>query len=67
MVFGAFTQALKRAKISHKVVDYVEKDKFAVRSYNAINNTNYEPQDISKWNKDIKVDFIMHGSCCQRF
>lgn len=59
---GAFTQALKRIKIPFDIVDYVEKDKAAVRSYNAINGTNFEPQDITEWNKDVEVDFIMHGS-----
>lgn len=63
---GAFTKALKKAKIPFEIVDYVEKDESAVRSYNAINNMEFEPQDISKWNKDIEVDFIMHGSPCQR-
>ena len=59
---GSMTQAFKRIKIQYEIVDYVEKDKFAVRSYNAMNNTNFEKQDITKWNKDIEVDFIMHGS-----
>lgn len=59
---GAFTQALKRIKIPFDIVDYVEKDKAAVRSYNAINGTYFEPRDITKWDKNIEVDFIMHGS-----
>ena len=54
---GACTKALKRLEIPHKVVDYVEIDKYAVKSYNAINGTNFEPQDICKWDKDIEVDF----------
>ena len=62
---GALTKAFKRLGIPHKVVDYVEIDKYAVASYNAINGTNFEPQDICEWNKDIKVDLIMHGSPCQ--
>ena len=56
---GACTQALKRLGID------VEIDKYAVASYNAINGTNFEPQDITKWDKDIEVDLIMHGSPCQ--
>jgi DNA (cytosine-5)-methyltransferase 1 len=64
---GACTKALKRLEIPHKVVDYVEIDKYAVASYNAINGTNFEPQDICEWNKDIEVDLIMHGSPCQDF
>ena len=64
---GALTQALKRTGIPHKIVDYVEIDKYAVASYNAMNGTNYEPQDICNWDKDIEVDLIMHGSPCQDF
>ena len=64
---GACTKALKRLNIPHKIVDYVEIDKYAVKSYNAINETNFEPQDITKWDKDIDVDLIMHGSPCQDF
>ena len=64
---GAVRKALIRQNIPHKVVDYVEIDEFAVKSYNAVYGTNFEPQDISKWDKDIDVDFIMHGSPCQDF
>ena len=64
---GACTKAFKRLGIPIEVVDYVEIDKYAVASYNAINGTSFEPQDITKWNKDIDVDFIMHGSPCQDF
>lgn len=64
---GACSKALKRLKIDFEVVDYVEIDKYAVRSYNAIHGTNFEPQDITKWDKDIEVDLIMHGSPCQDF
>ena len=62
---GACTQALKHLGIDVEVVDYVEIDKYAVASYNAINGTNFEPQDICVWDKDIDVDLIMHGSPCQ--
>lgn len=64
---GACSAALKRLGIDFEVVDYVEIDKYAVASYNAINNTDFEPQDITKWDKDIEVDLIMHGSPCQDF
>ena len=64
---GACTQAFKRLGIPFEVADYVEIDKYAVKSYNAINDTNFETQDITKWDKDIEVDFIMHGSPCQDF
>ena len=45
----------------------MEIDKYACKSYNAINGTDFKPQDICEWDKDIKVDFIMHGSPCQDF
>lgn len=64
---GAIRKAFERLDIPFEVVDYVEIDEFAVKSYNAMFGTNFEPQDISKWNKDIDVDLIMHGSPCQDF
>ena len=57
---GACSKAFKRLGIDIEIADYVEIDKYAVKSYNAINGTNFEPQDITKWDKDIEVDFIMH-------
>ena len=64
---GACSKALERLGIDYEIEDYVEIDKYAVKSFNAIHNTNFEPQDICEWNKDIEVDFIMHGSPCQDF
>ena len=64
---GACSKAFERLGIEHEIVDYVEIDKYAVKSFNAVHRTNFEPQDITKWNKDIDVDFIMHGSPCQDF
>lgn len=64
---GACTKALKRLGIDVEIVDYVEIDKYAVSSYNAINDTNFEPQDITTWDKDVEVDLIMHGSPFQDF
>lgn len=64
---GACSKALTRLGIEHEIVDAVEIDKYAIRSFNAIHGTNFEPQDITQWDKDIKVDLIMHGSPCQDF
>ncbi len=65
---GAPEQALQRLGIELDMVDYVELDKFAVKSYNAINGANYTPQDIQNWNHNgDKVDMIVHGSPCQSF
>lgn len=64
---GACSSALTKLGIEYEIVDYVEIDKYAVKSYNAIHGTNFEPQDITTWDKDIEVDLIMHGSPCQDF
>ncbi len=62
---GACSKALERMCIEHEIADAVEIDKFAIKSFNAIHNANFEPQDICEWDKDIEVDLIMHGSPCQ--
>ena len=64
---GACSKALERLGIDYEIADYVEIDKYAVMSFNAIHNTNFSPQDICNWDKDIDVDLIMHGSPCQDF
>ena len=64
---GACSKALERLNIQYEIADYVEIDKFAVKSFNQMHNTNYEPQDITKWDKQMDVDLIMHGSPCQDF
>ena len=67
MEFGACSKALKNLNIEYELVDYVEIDKHAVDSYNAIHNTSFVPQDVCKWDKNINADLIMHGSPCQDF
>jgi DNA (cytosine-5)-methyltransferase 1 len=64
---GAPRRALERLNLDFKVLDYVEIDKFAVKSYNAIYGENYKPQDIREWDKDLNADIIFHGSPCQDF
>lgn len=64
---GACSKALTNLGIEHEIVDLVEIDKYAVKSFNAVHGTDFEPQDITKWDKDIDVDLIMHGSPCQDF
>lgn len=64
---GACSKALTNLGIEHEIVDSVEIDKYAVQSFNAVHGTNFEPQDITKWDKDIEADLIMHGSPCQDF
>lgn len=64
---GACSIALKKIGIDLEIVDAVEIDKYAIESFNAIHETNFEPQDICTWDKDIEVDLITHGSPCQDF
>lgn len=64
---GACSKALEKLGIDYEIADYVEIDKYAVKSFNAMHNTNFEPQDICEWDKNIDVDLIMHGSPCQDF
>ena len=64
---GACSKALSRLGIEHEIVDAVEIDKYAIQSFNAVHGTNFEPQDITTWDKDLEVDLIMHGSPCQDF
>lgn len=64
---GACSKALTNIGVEHEIVDAVEIDKYAIKSFNAIHGTNFEPQDITKYDKDIDVDLIMHGSPCQDF
>ena len=61
---GACSKALKNIGIDVEIVDAVEIDKYAIKTFNAVHNTNFEPQDITKWDKDIEVDLITHGSPC---
>lgn len=64
---GAASKALERLGIDFEIVDAVEIDKYAIKSFNAIHGTNFEPQDICEWDKSINVDLIIHGSPCVDF
>lgn len=64
---GACSKALTNLGVEHEIVDLVEINRFAVASFNAVHGTSFEPQDITKWDKDVEVDLIMHGSPCQDF
>lgn len=64
---GACSKALENIGFDVDIVDAVEIDKFAIKSFNAIHGTSFKPQDITKWDKDVDVDLIMHGSPCQDF
>lgn len=63
---GACTSALKKLGVNTQLIDYVEIDKCAVKSFNAMNQTNFEPQDITKWDKNFEnIDLIIGGFPCQ--
>jgi len=64
---GAPRKALQNLGIDFEVLDYVEFDKYAVKSYNALYNENFEPQDIRNFNKQVEADLLIHGSPCQSF
>ena len=64
---GACSKALERLGVDYEIADYVEIDKYAVKSFNAIHNTNFATQDITNWNKDLDVDLIMHRKSLSGF
>lgn len=65
---GACSKALENLDFDIEIVDAVEIDKYAIKSFNAIHNTNFVVQDICKWDKNLKdIDIITHGSPCQDF
>lgn len=64
---GACSKALTNLGIEHEIVDAVEIDKYAIAAFNAIHGTDFEPQDITEWDKNLECDLIMHGSPCQDF
>ena len=66
---GACSKALTNLGIEHEIVDAVEIDEFAIKSFNAIHGTNFEPKDITKYDPSNlgEIDLIMHGSPRQDF
>ena len=62
---GACSKALERIGIDYEIADYVEIDKYAVKSYNAIHNTNFEPQDIKEGVvlDDLKIRKLTPKEC----
>lgn len=64
---GSPRVALRNLGIPVKAIDYVEIDENAVRSYNAMFESDlaYKSQDVCGWN--LKPDILIHGSPCQDF
>ena len=64
---GACSTALKKIGIDLEIVDAVEIDKYAIASFNAIHNTNFEVQDIKDYNKTFEsIDLITHRQSLSR-
>lgn len=59
--------ALRNIGVDVKAIDYVEIDEKAVRSYNAMFESElpYKIQSVVGWN--LKPDILIHGSPCQDF
>jgi DNA (cytosine-5)-methyltransferase 1 len=64
---GSARVALRNMGIPVKVIDYVEIDEKAVKSYNAMfaKELQYEVQTVVDWN--LRPDILIHGSPCQDF
>jgi DNA (cytosine-5)-methyltransferase 1 len=62
---GAPRKALVKLGYPHKSIDYVEFNEKAVRSYNAMFDNSYSPQNVVGYN--LKPDILVHGSPCQDF
>ncbi|MBP1040386.1 DNA cytosine methyltransferase [Vagococcus sp. BWB3-3] len=62
---GAPRKALINLGVEHKSIDYVEFNEKAVRSYNAMFDNRYAPQDVRGY--DLKPDILVHGSPCQDY
>lgn len=62
---GAPRKALVNLGVEHKSIDYVEWNEKAVRSYNAMFDNNYKPQNVIGYT--LQPDILIHGSPCQDF
>lgn len=68
---GAPRKALIRGGYNFEIIDAIEIDKYAVKSYNAMYNDNIEVKDICEYypkKEDIgEIDLLFHGSPCTSF
>lgn len=64
---GSPAKALKNLNIDHQIIDAVEIDEKAMKAYNSIHSTNFEIQDIQKWDKNLKCDYLHASTPCQAF
>lgn len=65
---GAVRKALERENIEFESVGYVEIDKNACKSYNAMYNENYSPMSVCDYHlPEEQIDLLVHGSPCLNF
>ena len=65
---GAVRKALERENIEFYSAGYVEIDKNACKSYNAIFNENYSPMSVCDYHlPEEQIDLLVHGSPCTQF
>ena len=65
---GAVRKALERENIEFESVGYVEIDKNACKSYNALYNENYFPMSVCDYHlPEEQIDLLVHGSPCLNF
>lgn len=62
---GAQRRALQALGIPFEVVEYIEIDKYAVTSYNAIYGENFEPMDITQLERLKPTDLLTYSFPCQ--
>lgn len=62
---GAQRRALEALGIPFEVVEYIDFDKYAVTSYNAIYGENFEPVDITKVERLKPTDLLTYSFPCQ--
>ena len=65
---GAVRKALERENIEFESVGYVEIDKNACKSYNALYNENYSPMSVCDYHlPEEQIDLLVSGSPCISF
>jgi DNA (cytosine-5)-methyltransferase 1 len=65
---GAVRKALERENIEFESVGYVEIDKNACKSYNALYNESYTPMSVCDYHlPEEQIDLLVHGSPCTQF
>ena len=66
---GSPRKALVNLGVDHESIDYVEIDDKAVKSYNAIFNSDYKAKSVEGYNLEVDepLDVLVHGSPCQDF